>query len=241
VLNAACGEACDPPGAGCSLICTAGDGVLGTRHLTFGGAFFSSALGTAVPLGTLQGELDLVGGRIDADGTAPVEIAGPVLYSAPILGGQFVVMCVRVESCRGFVDCDGGTPVDTLMVQDSNGPGRTDLPVTLTTGLGEDAPGGAVQLDCLQAFVQLDPGQSDCSTAVFPPARRVVYTTGTAEAFFLNGAPKVGTGTIRGHGEPFVCSAWQSTDGPGQLAATFLVEEDPRAGDLANLNLISDR
>ena len=241
VVNSVCGEECDPPGDGCSVICTAGDGVLGTRHLTFGGSFFSSALGIQVPLGTLAGELDLVGGRIDADGRAPVEIAGPLLYSAPILGGQFGVMCVRLDGCSGSVDCDGGTPVDTLMVQDSNGAGRTGLPVTITTGLGDDAPAGAMQLDCMQSFVQLDPGESDCAADSFPPAARVVYTTGGAEAFFLNGSPKVGNGMIRGHGEPFVCSAWQSTDGPGQLAATFLVEEDPRAGDLANLNLISDR
>ncbi|MFN8641724.1 MAG: carboxypeptidase regulatory-like domain-containing protein [Candidatus Binatia bacterium] len=120
VVNPACGEACDPPGAGCSVICTAGDGVLGTRHLTFGGSFFSSALGVEVPLGTLQGELELVGGRIAADGTAALDVAGPVLYSAPILGGQFGVMCVRVEDAAAS-STGGGTPVDTLMVQDNNG------------------------------------------------------------------------------------------------------------------------
>jgi hypothetical protein len=82
IVNAACGEQCDPPGAGCSLICTAGDGVLGRRTLTFGGAFFSSALGTSVPLGSLTGSMELIGGTIGAGGIAPVEVAGPVFYTA---------------------------------------------------------------------------------------------------------------------------------------------------------------
>jgi cysteine-rich repeat protein len=241
VVNGDCGEECDPPGAGCSLICTAGNGVLGTRTLTFGGPFFSSALGTAVPLGSLDGSLDLVGGQIGADGVAPVTVAGPVYYAAPILGGQFGTFCVRIDACTGFVDCDGGSPVDTLTVQDSNGPGLNGLPVTITTGMGSAGPAGSLQLDCQQTFVQLGPGDStDCAAVTYPASARIVYTTGTAEAFFLNGNPKVGAGTIRFGGEPFVCSAWQTGDGPGQLAGTFLVEENPQAGDTANLVLIDD-
>jgi len=241
VVNPACGEECDPPGAGCSLICTAGDGVLGTRTLSFGGSFFSSALGTAVPLGSLAGSIDLTGGTIGAAGVAPVELVGPTYFSAPILGGQFGTFCVRIDHCGGFIDCDGGTPVDTLMVQDSNGAGRNGLPPTITTGLGDAAPAGALQLDCQQSFVQLGPGEdADCPAAAYPPSARIIYTTGAAEAFFLNGNPKVGSGAIRFGGEPFSCSGWQTTDGPGQLAGTFLVEEDPQAGDTANLALIDD-
>jgi cysteine-rich repeat protein len=241
VVNAACGEECDPPGAGCSLICTAGDGVLGTRTLTFGGSFFSSALGTAVPLGSLAGSIDLAGGTIATAGVAPVGVAGPIYYTAPILGGQFGTFCVRIDGCSGFIDCDGGTPVDTLMVQDSNGAGHNGLAPTVTTALGDPGPAGALQLDCQQTFVQLGPGEGDdCPAAAYPPPTRIVYTTGTAEAFFLNGNPKVGSGAIRFGGEPFSCSAWQTSDGPGQLAGTFLVEEDARAGDTANLALIDD-
>jgi cysteine-rich repeat protein len=239
VVNAACGEECDPPGAACSLICTLGNGELGTRHLTFGGAFFSSALGSSTPLGTLSGSIDVVGGVIADGGVAPLAVNGPVFYTAPILGGQFGTFCVRIDSCSGFIDCDGGSPVDTLMVQDSNGPGRNGLPPTITTGLGDDAPAGALQLDCQQSYVQIGPG-ADCASAVYPPATRVVYTTGTAEAFFLNGNPKVGNGRIRAGGEPFSCSAWQTTDGPGKLAATFMDEENAQAGDTANLTLIDD-
>jgi hypothetical protein len=241
MINESCGEQCDPPGEGCSVICTRGEGILGTRTLTFGGSFYSSALGPEVPLGDLQGSLDLVGGRIDAQGIAPVTVTGPVIYSAAILGGQFGTLCVRLDSCTGFVDCDGGTPVGTLMVQDSNGQGASGRPITITTGQGSDAPPGAVELDCRQSFVQLDAAQgSDCATAAYPEAQRIVYTTGAVQAYFFNGAPKVGSGEIALSGEPFQCVAWSTTDGRGKLAGTFLVEDDPRAGDVAQVNLLDD-
>jgi cysteine-rich repeat protein len=238
LINQACGEECDPPGAGCSLICTAGDGVLGSRTLTVGGAFYSSALGTSVPLGSLTGSMELIGGTIGAGGIAPVEVDGPVYYEAPILGGQFGTFCVRIDGCTGQIDCDGGTAVDVLTVQDSNGPGHNGLPPTITIGMG-DTPAGALLLDCQQRYVQLGPGE-DCGTATYPAAARIVYTTGAAEAFYLNGNPKVGTGAIRFAGEPFSCSAWQVTDGPGQLAGTFMDEDNAQAGDTANLALIDD-
>jgi cysteine-rich repeat protein len=241
IVNDECGEECDPPGGGCSVICSAGDGVLGSRHLTFGGSFFSSSLGVEVSLGDLSGEMDLLGGTLDAAGVAPVEVDGPVYYSAAILGGQFGTYCVRIDSCDGWIDCNGGSPVGVLQVQDSNGPGMNALPGMTETGLGEDAPAGAVLLDCQQTFVQLQPGEGDdCPAAVYPPSVRTVYTSGTAEAFFVNGNPKIGSAAIELSGEPFDCSAWGTTDGPGQLVGTFLVEEDRQAGDLANANRIDD-
>jgi cysteine-rich repeat protein len=241
VVSSECGEECDPPGEGCSVICTDGDGVLGTRVMTITGPFFSSPLGTSTPLGELEGTLELVGGVIDADGIAPVDVSGPTYYSAPILNGQFGLLCIRVDSCSGFIDCDGGSAVDSLMVQDSNGPGLNGLGVTITTGLGEAGPAGTMQLDCMQTYVQLGPGEGDdCQAIDYPAVQRIIYTTGTAEAFFINGAPKIGTGRIVGSGEPFSCSSWTVSDGPGRLASTYLVEEEPRAGDVANLNVLGD-
>ena len=240
-VNAACGEECDPPGEGCSVICTAGDGVLGSRPLSFGGSFYSSSLGVQVPLGELVGEFDLIGGVIDANGVARLAVDGPVVYSAGILGGQFGTFCVRVDSCAGFVDCDGGSAVDVLQVQDSNGPGVNALPGMISAEQGEAAPPGAVSLDCQQSFVQLEPGEGDdCLAAAYPASERVVYTTGRAEALFVNGNPKIGTAAIELTGEPFICASWQTRDGAGQLVGTFLVEEDPRAGDLANAVRIDD-
>lgn len=45
---------------------------------------------------------------------------------------------------------------------------------------------------------------------------------------------------IRGSIAPFSGSGWQTTDVPGALAGTFLVEKNPQAGDSANLALIDD-
>jgi len=81
---------------------------------------------------------------------------------------------------------------------------------------------------------------SDCLNAPYPPAARGVYSTGMVEASFLNGNPKVGNGMISAHGEPFECTAWTAEDGPGQLAGTYLVEENPQAGDVANVNVLDD-
>lgn len=241
VVSATCGEQCDPPGDGCSVICTSGSGVLGARRITIGGSFYSSSLGSEVPLGDLTGTLDIAGGVIAPDGVAPLSVEGPVYYSAAILGGQFGTFCVRVDSCTGLIDCDGGTPVDVLSVMDSNGPGVNGLPPAITTRRGENAPAGALELDCRQTFVQLEPGAGDdCVAAGYPPSERIIYTTGTADALFVNGNPKVGTGVIRVSGEPFSCTGWQTTDGPGKLAGTFFVEEDRRAGDLANASVLDD-
>ena len=241
IVNAACGEECDPPGESCSFLCQQGNPELGTRHFTFGGSFFSSALGSQVPLGDLTGSIDLVAGAPDPEGVAAISVDGPVYYSAAILGGTYGYLCVRVDGCTGFVDCNGGTAVDTLMVQDSNGAGKNALPATLTTGRGEDGGPGAVQLDCQQSFVQLPPGGgNDCLAVDYPESQEIVYTTGGVEAFFLNANTKVGNGSISGHGEAFDCATWTSQDGPGQLIGTYTVEEDPQAGDVANENLLDD-
>jgi len=36
------------------------------------------------------------------------------------------------------------------------------------------------------------------------------------------------------------CAAWSTENGPGVLAAGFLIEEYPEAGDTANINLLDD-
>jgi hypothetical protein len=222
-------------------VCKTGDAPLGTRHLSFGGSFYSSALGTSTPLGTLEGAIDLVGGAPDPAGTAALTVIGPVHFTAPILGGTYGRFCVRIDACTGVIDCNGGTALDVETVQDSMGAGRQDAPVVVTTGLGTDAGPGAVELDCQQSYLQLAPGESgDCATVSYPPSTRVVYTTGTATAHFVNGAPKVGSGEISFAGEPFACGQWTAENGPGRLVGTFLTEDDPQAGDIANVIDIDD-
>lgn len=241
IVNSTCGEECDPPGVECSFTCKRTNEALGTRHFSFGGSFYSSALGARSPLGTLHGAIDLVATAPDEEGMASVSVSGPVYYSAAILGGQFGYLCVRIDSCAGFVDCDGGTAVDVQVMQDSMGPGVNGGPVQITTGLGTDGGPGAMELRCQQAANQLAPGAgSDCLHASYPPAQEVVYTTGTTHAGFTNGAPKIGTGMITQKGENFSCVAWTTENGPGKLAGASVFEETDQVGDVANVNVLDD-
>ena len=244
IVDGTCGEECDPPTAVdpvCSYQCRLGAApALGTRHFSFGGASYSSALGTSVPLGVPEGAFDLVGGVPGPDGIASVSLAGPVYYIAPILGGSFGFICVRLTSCTGIVDCNGGTPVGVSVEQDSAGPGRQNNPKTTETGLGVDGGPGAVLLSCNQALVQSSPPRPDCSAIAYPADDTTVYTTGETEAHYLNGDPRIGTGALQVSGERFDCSAWTTENGPGKLAGAFLMEADPQAGDTANVNLLDD-
>ena len=244
VVNALCGEECDPPGPGdpeCNFLCTLGvPPALGTRHLSFGGSSYSSALGTSVAIASLIGEMDLVGGVPDASGVAQVTVAGPLYYRGPILGGAFGNLCTRMSSCSGVVDCDGGTPVDVDVLQDSAGPGKQGNPIVVTPNLGGDGGPGAISLTCQQSVVQTGPAVTDCSTVAYPADGTAIYTTGTTTAHYLNAAPLIGSAAITVVGEPFSCGAWSVENGPGKLATTFLFEEDPQAGDTANANVLDD-
>ena len=240
VVNAACGEECDPPGVDCTQSCRLGTAPLGTRHFSFGGSSYSSALGPGVAIAALQGVFDLVGGAPGADGIAPVTVSGPVFYAGPILGGAYGTLCFRVTACSGMVDCNGATPVGVELSQDSAGPGLQGNPVQTTTGLGPAGGPGAVLLTCQQSFVQLPPGPADCATVTYPPDRTTYYTTGQVEGHFVNGDPRIGTGELAIGGENFSCGAWSTEGGPGKLAQGFLVEDDPQAGDTANVNLLDD-
>jgi cysteine-rich repeat protein len=241
IVHTDCGEECDPPGSACSFTCTRQPQPLGTRRLTFGGGFYSSPLGTGLSLGTLHGEMDIEAGTPDTAGIAPLSVAGPLYYSAAILGGTFGNLCVRVDGCDGIIDCDGNSPVDVLTVQDSAGPGVQNNALMISTGLGEDGSPGAVELRCQQTFVQLAAGAgSQCTDATYPAPVTVAYTTGRTEAYFTNANPKVGDAMIALQGEPFSCAGWRMTDGPGQLAGAYLQEENDQAGDVANINVIDD-
>jgi cysteine-rich repeat protein len=243
IVDAACGEQCDPPGQGveeCNYLCQLGPApALGTRHFSFGGSSFSSALGTSVPIAALTGALDLVAGTPASDGTAPVIVAGPIYYTGPILGGAFGTLCFRVTSCTGIVDCVGNTAVGVQVTQDSAGPGLQGNPVVTTTGLGSAGGPGAVLLACQESFVQLQ-GPADCATVTYPPDQVMAYTTGQVEGHFLDANPRVGTGEIAVTGQNFSCATWSTEGGPGALATGFLVEEDPQAGDTANANVLTE-
>jgi cysteine-rich repeat protein len=236
IVSAACGEDCDPPQAGtCAYNCRTGAAQsLGTRHFSFGGALYSSALGTGVALGLPEGGFDLVGDAPAADGSATVGVTGPVFFRVPILGGAFGYFCGRITSCTGHVYCNGGPPAGVLVEQDSAGPGAQGNPVGITTGLGPSGGPGTVVLTCEQSTIQVNPPAPDCVTQAYPADQPFAYTTGSATGEFLNGDPRIGTGQITVSGEPFVCEEWSTEDGPGILVGSFLQEADPQAGDTAN-------
>jgi virginiamycin B lyase len=244
VLNAACGEECDPPGPGspeCNYRCLLGPApALGTRHFSFGGALYSSALGTSVPLGVPRGSFDLVAGAPGFDGAAAVDVAGPTYFQVPILGGAFGYLCARLTSCTGHVWCNGGVAAGVLVEQDSAGPGVQGNPVVTTTGLGADGGPGTVVLTCGMATVQLNPPAPDCATVAYPSDQPTVFTTGAITARFLNAHATVGTGQITTGGAPVDCAQWTTEDGPGAIAGAFLVEEAPQAGDTANVLRLDD-
>jgi virginiamycin B lyase len=244
IVNPACGEDCDPPSdvePRCTFACRLGAAAaLGTRHLSVAGASYSSALGTGTPLGTIGGDLDLVAGAPAADGVAAVTVSGPVYLRAPLLGGAFGNLCVRIAACTGIVDCVGTRPVGVEVVQDSAGPGTQGNPPVTTTGLGPAGGPGSVLLDCDQSIVQTGPTTTDCASVLYPPARSTVYTTGHTEAFYVNGDPHIGPGRIAIDGAPFACGTWTVENGPGALAGAFLIENDPQAGDTANVNVLDD-
>jgi hypothetical protein len=98
----------------------------------------------------------------------------------------------------------------------------------------------AALLTCQQSFVQLPPGPADCTTVAYPPDADGYYTTGQVDGQFTNANALIGTGSIAISGENFSCAAWTTEDGSGQLATSFLVEQDPQAGDTANANLLDD-
>jgi cysteine-rich repeat protein len=244
ITNAACDEECDPPGAGppaCNYRCRLGPATpLGTRRFTFGGALYTSALGTGVPLGVPDGRFDLVGGAPDFDGQAAVTVAGPTYLRVPILGGSFGYFCARLTSCTGFAHCNGGTPAGVLLEQDSAGPGTQGNPIVVTTGLGDDGGPGTVLLTCGQSTVQVDPPAPDCSTVSYPPDVTTPYTTGAITGRLLNPYAQIGTAEISVAGETFDCAQWASEDGAGVLAGAFLQESAPQAGDVANALRLDD-
>ena len=211
-MNAACGEECDPPQAGtpeCNYICrTAAAEPLGTRHFSFGGALYSSALGTSVPLGLPEGALDLVGRRARLP-TAARPSASPArsYFSVPDPRRRVRLLLRPHHSCTGHVYCDGGAPADVLVEQDSAGPGKQGNPVVTTTGLGADGGPGTVVLTCDQSTIQVNPPAPTARRVAYPADQPSVYTTGSVTGDFLNGDPRIGTGQITVTGEPFVCCA----------------------------------
>jgi hypothetical protein len=110
---------------------------LGNREITFDPALssFSSAFLNGASVGTPAGSVFLTGGIPDADEIAPLTSNGPSVFTVDVSLGAPQTVCYQLDNCVGFVDCDGGSNVDTSEVRDSLSPsagacttGSTDCP-----------------------------------------------------------------------------------------------------------------
>ena len=148
---------------------------LGTRHFSFGGVLYSSALGTSVPIGTPQGSVDLVGDVPGFDGSANVSVSGPTYFRVPLLGGAYGYFCGRITACTGQVFCNGGMPAGVLVQQDSAGAGKQGNRSSHHHGPAPTAAGhGDSQLLNVDA---VGPKAAPCPTArqTYPPDQPTVF------------------------------------------------------------------
>ena len=159
IVNAACGEQCDPPGPAdrvqlplpARAAAAARDAPLLLRRRARTPPRSAPACRSALP----RARSIWSATRRAPTAVATVTVSGPAYFSVPILGGAFGYFCVRITSCTGHVYCNGGTPVGVLVEQDSAGPGLQGNPVVTTTGLGANGAAGTVVLTCDQSFIQV--------------------------------------------------------------------------------------
>jgi hypothetical protein len=231
---------------------------LGARSFTLangedpeGSHLYSSATGGGdVSEGNFVGAIALSAGAPGGDGVAPLAVASDSIIGFGVIDGS--VVCARIEAAgsSGKLDCDGGTPVDVVVTQNSNGNGANDPAVTQTEQ-GSPGPAGSgylvvnarlAQCNAQNAACPLVDDPSDCSNLSLVdydamPLAQGALTTGTATATVQN-ASQGGNPTISKTGQPFNCAQWV-TDGPGvlEIPVPFL---DSIVGDLANVAQFDD-
>ncbi len=167
-----------------------------------------------------DGPLLLEGGLAGVDGVASLVLSQPTYIGAqvPALGGTGKA-CFRIEqdpAATGFVDCDGGSPVDVSLRMESHQGGANDPPV-LTVGAGSDGgPGAAILRVLITGALTSDPALA-CSDADYSasPTNTTALTTGTATSVIDN--PLQG-GTfpftmVTLSGQPFDCNNWTENAG----------------------------
>ena len=163
-------------------------------------------------------------------------------------------------AAQGKIDCDGGTAVGTTMSQDSMGAGPNG-PTTSTFEQGSPGRPGdgyihveSVAVTC--AGVLGIPGAcpgglpnsaDDCNKPGMVDYSKgflfdLALTTGTVTATVQN--PRQGNpATITKTGQPFDCSAFTGTGGPGVLLAPFILSDVMFGGttfDTANIMQLAD-
>ena len=213
-----------------------------------GSHFFSSGLGggEVSSAESFTGSLVLVGGTPDVGGVASLAVAADSILGWGVIDGS--VVCVKVEAAgsEGKVDCDGGTPVDVTLTQNSNGAGDPDL-ADLRVEQGAPGAAGAGYLKATTRTVNFPSGSTpaDCATAGYSSSfvlATTAFTTGQATADVTNAKGPGGTIypsiNLMKTGTPFDCNDW-GEDGAGILVVPA-VGMDTIIGDVANVLKIDD-
>ncbi len=223
------------------LVCMppAGGPVPGNRDFTVaynaqnpnGSHFFTSYVNGASVDSDFGGVLHLTAGTPGADGVASLTIAQDSFIHFKDIGGGAECIKFLAAPSQGKLDCDGGTAVGTVqtqMVEAVTCAGVLGIPGGCPGGLPNSAE------DCQV------PGMVDYSKAfIFD---MMAITTGSATATVEN--PRQNNpATITRTGQPFDCSAFTGSGGPGVLLAPFILSDVSFGGqtfDTANLMQITE-
>jgi hypothetical protein len=232
-----------------------------------GSHFFSSALNNMPVENFFAGSILLRAGEPDANGVASLTIAeDSYIHFRDIAEGSECMKLVA-QGSEGKIDCDGGTPVGTKMVEDSHGldPSGPNSSTFELQSATDDTPGGgpgdayikvhvtAVTCEGVLGIPGGCPGGLPASAEdCLESAGKVNYavgfnfdlalTTGDATAEVPNARQGV-TATITRHGVPFDCQSFTGTDGPGLLVTPFILPDVTFGGvtfDTANIMYLDD-
>lgn len=261
VIDGHVGEACDDgniiAGDGCDDTCQfeacsfSSSPALGTRSFSLNpatSALFNSILGFGTPVGNINvtsGPFSLTAGATDANGSAPVTLDSDVIVQIDIpLGGTVQCLKFLAAGSSGNLHCCGGHAVGMSFTRDSNTGG---VPTS-----GGQANGPAIQLggvglggrgDLLMAFQVQETGGAtgfNCLTATYGGGSTRIWTTGTATARILRPGQGGPLFEFSATGQPFDCSAWTVTDGPGTLNSADTALNAAGSIDAGNLRRFDD-
>lgn len=180
-------------------------------------------------------------GTPDVDGVATLELVDDAIVGLKIVSGQTLCMKIHAAGSHGRIDCDGGSPFDTLTTWDSNGAGPPTADYVIDGGLGSDAgPGAAGLFAGWNAFL-LNPGSTvaDCNgLSYFGPGRLDSFTTATSTGTFIHPV-QGGAVSVMAQGQNFDCATWTQEDGVGRILTPLLATETI-VGDVVNTLVLAD-
>ncbi|MDX2169564.1 MAG: hypothetical protein SF182_21020 [Deltaproteobacteria bacterium] len=208
----------------------------GTFGMSMRSGFFSSGLGgNSIAAKISEGPLVLQAGARAADGKAPLSLKQDGYFKIDVqIGGT--VLCVKLiaSTSSGFIDCDGGSPLDVELTEAGGAGQPAGVPMP---GKGADGGPGGAQLNVQQQIAEMASFDLTCdaNTPAFGAPVNLIFTTGTYKA-------QKGTAKLEKKGENFDCANWTMTDGPGMLGAG-VVAYDPRipGGNGAQVTRLADK